>query len=414
MKPVESAVQSIVLNYVDPSALNPDKKERVLFSNIIPFGNDNLFPQAIALISRTSPNHRGIINSKTRFMIGGGITSKNELPIIDKANAEGESLNKVIRKWLLDDNTFGNAYAEIITDLRSFIFLNHIDATKVRLSKESNDAILHPDWPQDTGNNDSRRVSISLYPEFVPDLDTKGLYRSIYHFKQYEPEFTYYGVPVWLAGKDSANIDFKTNKWNLSRLENSFRVSGILIVPVTDKSEGKEVLDNIKKNFIGQDKQAKLLTITKTRARENEKADTTQLIETKQDDDGSWIDLHKQSLSDVVVSHGWYRSLTGIPDTTGFDTRRILNEYSMALSTSIMDKQSIYVDFLKQIYRDILRKEIDIAFVNKPPLDDDTFMFIWEIRQKRGLDFDPSDPKQQEIYLGQTQIKPTQNAGNAG
>jgi hypothetical protein len=368
----------------------------------IPFGADNLFPQALALFSRLSPNHRGILNSKLIYIMGDGIASDDEPTneLIKIVNYEGESLTDVTSKGMRDDITFGNVFMEFITDRNgSFLWCNHIDATKCRLAKDKENVILHPDWRRYNGKSDKFRRVLPLYPKWVKDTDENGFsaFRTVVHMKDYEPEFVYYGLPDYIAAKDSINIDYKTNKWNLARLKNSFRISGILVVPVKDPKESKEVLDNIKKNYIGEDNQAKLLTITKSRSTENEKADQTQLIETKQDDGGSWMDLHSQSISDMVTTHRWFRSLCSLADNTGFDTQRILNEYEVALNTTIASFQKSWLELYMKMYKEVTRQDVELKFINRPPFDTDNYKYIWELRREKGLDYDENDPAQNII-----------------
>jgi hypothetical protein len=393
MEKLESSVKSTVINFANPSDVKPEPIKQNIHTDYIPFGADNLFPNALARMARMSPNHRGVLNSKTTYMIGGGLISEKDEDVLEP-NRDRIPLTKTTKNTIFDYNLSGNGWIEIITDAkRSFIYFNHIDVTKVRLNKEQDMAIIHPNWRIETTSKQLRQV-LPIYPNFIQDGNVQ---RSIYQFKDYEPELTYYGIPLWIAGKDSVEIDLKTNRWNLSRLENSFRTSGLLVVPVTDANEAKSVIDNVEKNFTGEGNNSKLLVIAKTRAKENEKADTTQLIETKQDDDGSWINLHSQSLSDIMISHGWYRSLTSLNDNTGFDTNRILNEYKLALSTSIIDVQNMFTDFYKMVYSDLQNRDIEIGFINKPPLDDYNYHYVWEARQKIGLDFDETKPEQQQL-----------------
>lgn len=370
----------------------------------ISFGSDNLFPQAVALMARSSPNHRGVINSMVTYFLGHGIHSEDpEIEeLIKKANFEGDSLNTIQKRLFLDDRISGNAWVEIITDKdKSFLWFNHLDTTKCRLDRDKENIMIYPDWSNFQGKSDKNLKSIPLYPNFKFEKNEYGVYvgRSVYHIKDYEPEFTNYGIPQWIGGKDSVEIDLKTNKWNLSRLTNSFQSSGMLFVPVKDATESAKVIEQINKKHIGEGKQGKFMVITKSRAQEGQKADTTEFVPMQDNNDGSWSDLHRQSLSDVIVSHGWYRALTGIADNTGFDTERILNEYYIALNTAIRPAQEKWIEFYKQIFEDQQGKEIDLQFVNRPPVDDDQYKFIWEIRQERGLEFDENDPDQKQIIL---------------
>jgi len=370
----------------------------------ISFGSDNLFPQAVAIMARNSPNHRGVINSKVTYLMGQGIHSEDAetQDLIKNANFEGMSLNAIQKRLFLDDGIAGNGYIEIITDkYRSFLWFNHVDVTKCRIDREKQKVIMHPNWATYEGKADKKAKEIPLYPNFGYERNEYGIYvgRSIYHMKDYEPEFTNYGIPQWIGGKDSVEIDLKTNKWNLARLKNSFQSSGMMFVPVKDAEESKNVIEQINKRHIGEGKQGKLMVITKSRAREGQKADTTEYVPTQDNNDGSWTDLHKQSLSDVIVSHGWYRALTGIADNTGFDTERILNEYYIALNTAIKPTQEKWLEFYRQVFQEQMNKEIDLHFLNRPPIDDDQYKRIWEIRMERGLDYDENDPEQKLIIL---------------
>lgn len=370
-------------------------------ADYIPFGADNLFPNALALFSRQSPNHRGVINSKVDYCMGDGMFPVEEedtetQKLIDSINFEAESLNEVQGRLFLDRFITGNFYIECITDKnRSFLWLNQLDATMCRLSKDQTAVMMHPDWSAYTGKSDKHLKVLPIYPNFQPD-DKDGIsaYRCVFRKFNYEPEFTYYGLPKWISGKDSVQIDIRTNKWNLGRLKNSFRPGATLIVPVKDEPEAEKVNAAIKNHYAGEEKQGKTLLLTKSRALENEKADQTQYIPHTTEDKGSWLALHKQSLSDVIVSHAWYRALTSIVDNTGFDTERILNEYETALATTITTEQKGFISVYKKLYREVLGQEFNVLFRNSPPLDNDQYKFIWEARRDKGLPYDENDETQ--------------------
>lgn len=400
-----SAVRAAVMAQVPDYEIKPVRTV-VDFNTapFIPFGSDNLFPQASALFARTSPIHRGVINSKRTYLIGGGMASEDPRLqyLFDKANFEGDTINKIASNYFYDKEAGGNGWVEVITDKnRTFLWFNHLDYTKCRKSKDGENCLIHPNWAAYKMGEDIK--TIPLYPKFSSERNEYGVFveRSVYHLKEYEPEFYYYGVPSWLAGKDSILIDLKTNKWNLARLKNAFRLSGIMVVPVKDSKEGEDVTKYIEENHTGEDNQAKVLVITKSRAQEGEKADQVQLIETRQDDEGSWDKLHLQSTSDIVIAHSWFRSLTSIADNTGFDTQRILNEYNVAKQTVIQHEQSVFLEFLSRVFKDQTGIDSDLTFINQPPiaLKDDAWKKVWEARRDKGLDFDEKDPAQQKIIV---------------
>lgn len=366
----------------------------------VPFGEDNLFPQALALFSRLSPSHRGVLTSKEKYYHGGGIIASDTYSegVLLEANAEGENYNQVQKKLWIDDHRFGNVWVEFITDRKgSFLFVNHIDATKCRLARDLKTVLIYPDWSAFTSLTDPKLKKIGVYPNWTEDEENKGILRTVYHKYSYEPEFYYYGIPAHISGKDAIQIDFKTNKWNLARLVNSFSTSGLLVIPVKDKAESKAVLDIIEKH-VGEGNQGKVLPLTKSRAAEGQKAEEPTFTPFTSTESGSWMDLHRQSLSDIVMAHGWYRSLCSIPDNTGFDTQRIINEWNIALP-QIVEAQGEYVSLFKKMHSEVVGKDLNIEFKNSTPLHSDKYHYIWEMREKNGLPFDPKDPAQNVIIL---------------
>lgn len=382
--------------------IKPSFARENVVEDYIPFGSDNLFPQAMALFGRTSPNHRGVINNKKTYACGSDIISSDSLAktFLDTVNNQGESLHDILLKLELDYVMGGNGYIEVIRDRsKRWVMLNHIDFTKCRKNKEKTHILIHPDWGTYTGKQDKNLISLPIFPKFE---FSGGVERSVYHLYDYEPEFSDYGLPSWISGKDAVQIDFKSNRFNLARLINTFRVSGMLFVPVKDAGESQEVLKRMTEAYTGDMNQDKLLVVTKSRSTENEKADQVQLIQNNNQDKGSWIELHSMSITDIIVAHSWFRSLTSLPDNTGFDTNRIINEYNIALSTYILPTQKFIKKMINKIMKAAIGKAIEFDFINESPIYIEDGMFIWELRKKKGLDYNESDPVQQKIiYNGQ-------------
>ena len=70
------------------------------------WGDDNLFPTALALMSRRSTTHRRIINDKADYISGKGFTFDPEVPLLGafvaQVNGSGESLRQVCSKLSFD------------------------------------------------------------------------------------------------------------------------------------------------------------------------------------------------------------------------------------------------------------------------------------------------------------------------
>ncbi len=372
------------------------------------FGSDNLFPQHLAAINRQSPVHAGVLNNKTLYTLGKGF----DPDMLPQVNPD-ESLRSVLSKLISDYYGFGNAYLEIVSAKGGkFLNLYHKDATKCRVTYEGNGIIVHPKW-LDYSSRMDKAVFLPYWPKFdeARDINGKempeygGFLRSVYHYKDYSPEFSYYGIPGWISALNAAGIAYKTDKWNLSRLDNSFKTSGVLLLNGNvGEDEAKQMLKEFQDKMVGEGTQGKVLFIVKQLGQDG----SVSFTELGKQEEGDWIKLHQQSESDIITAHNWFRSLSGIHDNTGFDTRRILNEYEVAQNTVISEMQRFILDPLSTIYRRFGKDISKMSFINLPPvsilglLDPHRYTRIWEARRMAGMDYDENDPEQQKFMSNGT------------
>ena len=362
------------------------------------WGDDNLFPHALSLLSRRSTVHRRIMSDKAGYIAGKGISYNPRSPqlgrIVETANGSGETLRQVIRKVSFDKMLFGNAFMEIVTDeKRSFVSLFHQDASKCRLSKDKHHILLHHNWQESLPKNVKK---IPLYPVFEKAKD--GTLRSILHYKEYEPMFENYGIPTYIAGMNVSAIAYKTDKWNISRLDNSFQLSGIMMLDadVDSDSEAEYILRQAEDKFAGKPGQVMFLV---KGMNENE---SSKFIPIASGNEGDWKDLHTQATNDIVVAHSWYRSLSGLEYSTGFSSERILHEYEVALNTLILGEQEELLEPLRGILENQFGIDASsVQIINRPPHEPrPTYLKVWEARKADGLPFDENDPVQQ-LFLSQ-------------
>jgi hypothetical protein len=369
----------------------------------IPFGEDNLLPQQMVQLSRSVTIHRAILNSKTFFIAGNGFVCENKplREFIACSNNYHENLRDVLSKVLFDELNLGNAYLEIITDKsKSFLMLYHIDGSKCRLSVSEKSILIHPDWSTYKGKKDALLQELPLWPAFKKDKDS--LYRSVMHIKQYEPEFFHYGLPTWYAGLSSVIIAGLTDIWNQSRLERQFNATGLLIIPGVNDDKDAEALDTEFDKFKGSNSERShdLIVQYLKDLGPGQSRDLAQYIEFKKNEEGNWIELHRQAHTSLLSIHNWYKSLACFfGDNTGFDTKRIFNEYEIALNTIIRAYQSKYIDTFSGILKDFGYDPSTLTITNESPVYRiNPIKYVWEVRREMGLDYDPKDPKQQLFY----------------
>jgi hypothetical protein len=370
----------------------------------IPFGEDNLLPTQLNQLAREVPVHRAIINSKEAYIIGRGLSTDNKIiqNLVDSPNNTAEKLETVFRYLVHDYLTIGNAFMEIITNSKkSFSFLYHIDASKCRLSSIENDVLIHPSWSEFKGKNDENLTTLPLFPNFRKGPD--GLLHSCYHIKDYEPEFYYYGIPLYFAGMRSIIISGLTNLWNQNRLENGFTAPGLLIVPGVNDDTESEKLEAEFNKFKGVDaeKAGDIIIQYLADLSPGQTAQDAKFIEFKKNEEGNWMSLHAQAELSIITVHNWFRSLTPYSgEKTGFDSSRIVNEYEIALNTIINPMQSFFLNHFDQVLNYFSLPASQLTFINQPPIERiNPFKFIWEARRDSGLPYDKTDPQQKQLVI---------------
>ena len=362
------------------------------------WGSDNRLPEALATLARSSTIHRRIINDKADYISGSGLTVDPSCPrtaaLVKAANGQGQSLRTIVQRLALDRCLLGNAFLEIVTDAEhGFLSLYHQDATQCRLARDGAHVVLHHDWRQYRA---SEAVVLPLYPRFEPQPD--GTLRSVIHYKDYEPMFRHYGVPKYMAGLSASAIIWKTDRWNISRLDNAFQPSGVMVLDgdTDSEQEADEIVRMAEERFAGRPGQVMFLV------KNGIDNDSTKFVPITTTSDGDWKSLHDQAVSDMIVAHSWFRTLSGLEYTTGFSAERVRYEYNIALNTLIRVEQQELIEPLRAVCADIFGEQTrSLTFVNQPPFEvKPDYMRVWEARKADGYDYDPDDPAQQ-LFLSQ-------------
>jgi len=385
-----------VVNRVDPYADGGHASaEHALYWK---WGEDNLLPVALSQLAHRSTIHRRILADKAGYIAGKTIVADPGQPrlreLVETANGAGETLRQVIRKTAFDKMLFGNAFTEIVTDERhSFLSLYHQDASKCRLAKDGDHVLLHHDW---RAFGPAKALSLPLWPHFERAAD--GTLRSAIHYKEYEPMFEHYGIPAYIAGMNASTIAYKTDKWNISRLDHSFQLSGIVMLDaeVDNDAEAEAILRQAEAKFAGNPGQVMFIV------KGMNEGESSKFIPIDSRNEGDWKELHNQATNDIVVAHSWFRSLSGLDYATGFSSERILHEYEIALNTLILGQQEELLEPIRNLLESRFGLDASsLAVVNRPPRTPrPAYMRVWEARKNDGLDFDPEDPAQQ-MFLSQ-------------
>tara|TARA_R100000734_G_C3318270_1_gene112256 strand:- start:2404 stop:3633 length:1230 start_codon:yes stop_codon:yes gene_type:complete len=381
----------------------PQDLSRV-YTDFIPFGQNNLFPQYLAELKRKSSTHRSVLAQKTIFTSGAKFVTKNDnlKSYIRDVNADGESLRDVYKKLADDYYTFGNAYLEGVL-YEGGMNLYHVDATTVRMSKTKKDVYIHPDWAR-YKTEQKKMKKIPIYPQVNNS-------RFVIHFKDYEPTFNFYGLPDYVAALEHVAVDYEIGKWNHTKFQNGFQPSAIVeISGDMGEDEAKKMVKEAQKKFVGEGNNGKILFIVKN-------GDTSpanvQII--KDDQDGSWLDLQKITDQNIITAHRWQPSLSGIVSSgkmnnTGSEIRIA---YDLCMTTVVKDTSDMLLNGIRTLlFRELNYQPEELMIHFEPPISYITDIDVKEVltinEQRKLLDEDFPLLEGGDMFIADREIIVTQ------
>ena len=349
-----------VFDLAIPPNITEPKNIKDVRTKWIPFGNDNLFPQYLAELKRKSSTHRSVLAQKTVFTSGAKFVCNNEplREFIEDVNANQESLRDVFKKLADDYYTFGNAYMECVK-YEGGVNIYHLDATTVRMGKSKKEVYVNSDWCK-YWNNDEKMQRLPIYPRVAHN-------KFVIHFKDYEPTFTYYGLPDYVAALEHIAVDYEIGKWNHTKFLNGFQPSAIVeINGDMGEEEAKKMVTEAQKKFVGEGNNGKILFIVKN-------GDTApanvQII--KDDQEGSWMELQQITDQNIITANRWQPSLSGIVSSgkmnnTGSEIRIA---YDLVMTTVIRDTSELILNGIRTVlYNEMGYDPRDLKIHYEPPI----------------------------------------------
>ena len=342
-------------------------KERKDVDNIrhdwIPFGSNNLFPQELEELSKSSSTHRSILRTKTTFTLGEGIKTNNpELEdLFENINALGETMDEVSFKVLSDFWKHGNGYLEVVIG-HGYQNFYHQDGSVCRVSKSGTSILMHPDW-ENVNRTPEKITKIPIYPNIEKDGAT---YRTMIRFYDYESTHNFYGMPDYLAAINHIKIANQIGKYNLTRFKNGFMPSAIIELSADmGEDEAQDFIDDAVDKLTGEGDNSKILFIAK-----NGDGDATNVQIISDTNDGSFLELQKITNDNIISAHRWNPALSGIQVAGSLgNNQQILTIYDIIMSTVVREVQHMFLRGIKKVLKREGGYDVsDLRFENKPPV----------------------------------------------
>lgn len=395
---------------------------------------DEFLKGLIACVNN-SPTLRRIITDKTNMCVGDGYipirgksssllttTQKPETvsdvdlseieDLIEDVNAHGQTLADVHAAGAFDYNSFGNAVFEIVKGKVGndrFCSIYNVPLYNIAIKRTGLDQIIreyavYDDWENFPLTSDGTEFqnrgfrTIAAYPKFTKHKD--GSQRSIIHIKQYAAGYSYYGLPDWVSARQWAELEYRIQRYNTSKFDNSFLPSGILqLFGSTTPAEAKKIVDKIEKKFTGTGNNHKMLI----QILRDEKQKANWIPMTKELD-GEFLELQQTASGKLVTACGWSAALAGI-STAGKlgSNQEIKSETEKVQNTTIKPIQNVFCNrvinpYLKELseFTPALR-DIQFGISNTMPVS-----FMGDINVEANL---TTDEKRELLGYGAMEVQ---------
>ena len=211
----------------------------------VQFGEDNLYPNMLLEKLNKSSKHNGIILGKVNYIIGNGISYK------DNSNQElipnkNETINDLLKKVSTDIEIFGGVYLELhYNALGNVGAVYHVPYHKVRTNKDNTQYYIK-DWTQST------RVQPEIVAAYNPAVK-EG--KQILFYKEYRPGLESYSYPGYIGALNWIEVDIELSKYHLSTIKNGMFSSKLINFNEGKPSpEEQQVVETkFKKKFTGSE-----------------------------------------------------------------------------------------------------------------------------------------------------------------
>lgn len=236
---------------------------------------DNLYPQYIDLLSKSSAKNSAILKAKNRHVYGKGLeldtTGLNELgqlPALQFIQKVTES--KVLPRLISDYNKHNGFSAEVILDKAGKkIGLHYLPFKNVRVSKdeyEKDEKTLKPkryfytkDWATKKGNAVKQNKDFTIFEPFTWETKVEKSKRYIIYYKNDEYSEEFYPLPDYIGGVPYISADSEVGNFVEKNTKNGFSAGYLINIfgGEPDATQRKEISDKIDETLHGSDNAGK-------------------------------------------------------------------------------------------------------------------------------------------------------------
>lgn len=297
------------------------------------YGNDNRFPQYLWDLYLRSALLQSIVEGTANYTEGNGIVyseNANIQRLKEEANADGETLEDIIKKITIDYLIFGGFSLQVIYNkLGEVNEIYWLDFRNVRLSKDGDKAYYSEDWVKHAND-------YVTYDVFNPK-NTKRKDSCVYYFKGHISRGVY-PIPRYNGALSAVETSTEISKFHLNSILNNF--SGNFIINFNngqpdEETQGK-IEKKIKDKFSGADNAGKFLVSF------NDSKENGVTVERIQDDnfDKKYENLRTDTYKEIFIAFRAIPQLFGYSlEGTGFNKQEFSEAFTLYNKTTVQPIQ---------------------------------------------------------------------------
>jgi len=276
----------------------------------VSFGENNGYPQYLLELFNRSGKHNAIVTGKVHYIKGRGfyldegIDEKLKLKIeaLIKNINEFDSAGDLLYKTTTDLELFAGIAIEVIPrkDGKGWASLNHIDRSKVRVSKDKKTIFVCDNWV-DPKNGASKyykpkNEEIKKLKAFNPKT-----FSGVFLFDQYRPGMGVYPLPEYLGCITYIEVDIQIANFHLNNLRNGFSAGTLISFNggQPDPEKAKVIEGKIKGKHAGTDNAGGIVIVFS-----NGKDSAPTVIPLQSNNfDNLWDTLNQTSQQEIFTGH---------------------------------------------------------------------------------------------------------------
>lgn len=312
------------------------KESKVLGKKWISYGEKNDYPDYLYNLYLRSTVLQSIIEGIIDYVVGAGCTSEF---INGPVNADGETLEDIIKQVLLDELITGGWAINILRDAEHRISeIYWIDVRNVRLSEDGKTA-YYSENPNGWG------AKYEEIPIFDPSKKQKT---SLFYYKGHISRGLY-PIPRWSGAITAVETSTEIAKYHLSAILNNFSPSAIISFNngVPDKDTQKAIEKKINDKFVGSENVNRFIL---SFAENGENATTVQTL-SSDNADQKFGTLKDSIFEEIFIAFRATPELFGMKkDGNGFNKTEYIESFDLFNKTMIQPIQKDLVRAFDKIY----------------------------------------------------------------